>query len=291
MSLTAYTTWTNERKDKPSEWSTFSQLSHFSKESHWRRVGFPLKERFRTSLELFGTSLDILNNMSKDVPTNFVLLWDLYEKSRHSQDKNDMSINLKTLAVDICIHWFHFYFPVSDTRWQKFSISQLCTMSPMLRNTMASRNTFSSRTEYVFSQVREHISLRICVSQGGGTHITTDMCFPCGEHIPLKICVSHVGEHISLGICVSQVGEHISPGKCVSQVGEHISLRICVSHVGEHISLGICVSLVGEHISLAICVSQVGEHISLQICVSHMGEHISQGLCVSHVGENISLGI
>ena len=87
MSLTAYTTWTNERKDNPSEWSTFSQLSHFSKESHWRQVGFPLTERFRTSLELFGTSLDILNNMSKDVPTNFVLLWDPYEKSRHSQDK------------------------------------------------------------------------------------------------------------------------------------------------------------------------------------------------------------
>ena len=147
MSLTAYTTWTNERKDKPSEWSTFSQLSHFSKESHWRRVGFPLTERFTTSLELFGPSLDILNNMSKDVPTNFVLLWDPNEKSRHSQDKNDMSIHLKKLAVDICIHWFHFYFPVSDTRWQKFSISQLSTMSPMLRNTMASRNTFSSRTQ------------------------------------------------------------------------------------------------------------------------------------------------
>ena len=147
MSLTAYTTWTNERKDKPIEWSTFSQLSHFSKESHWRQVGFPLTEGFTTSLELFGPSLDILNNMSKDVPTNFVLLWGPNEKSRHSQDKNDMSINLKKLAVDICIHWFHFYFPVSDTRWQKFSISQLSTMSPMLRNTMASRNTFSSRTE------------------------------------------------------------------------------------------------------------------------------------------------
>ena len=146
MSLTAYTTWTNERKEKPSEWLTFSKLSHFSKESHWRRVGFPLTEHFRTSLELFGTSLDILN-MSKDVPTNFVLLWDPYEKSWHSQDKNDMSINLKKLAVDVCIHWFHFYFPVSDTRRQKFSISQLCSMSPMLRNTMASRNTFSSRTE------------------------------------------------------------------------------------------------------------------------------------------------
>ena len=92
-------------------------------------------------LERLWNSLD---NMSKDVPTNFVLLWDPYEKS---QDKNDMSINLKKLAVDICIHWFHFYFPVSDTRWQKFSISQLCTMSPMLRNTMAGRNTFSSRTE------------------------------------------------------------------------------------------------------------------------------------------------
>ena len=79
-------------------------------------VGFPLTERFTTSLELFGPSLDILNNMSKDVPTNFVLLWDPNEKSRHSQDKNDMSINLKKLAVDICIHWFYFYFPVSDTR-------------------------------------------------------------------------------------------------------------------------------------------------------------------------------
>ena len=133
MSLTAYTTWTNERKEKPSEWSTFSKLFHFSKEVHCRRVGFPLTERFRMSLELFGTS--------------FVLLWDPYEKSWHSQDKNDMSINLKKLALDICIHWFHIYFPVSDTRWQKFSISQLCSMSPMLRNTMASRNIFSSRIE------------------------------------------------------------------------------------------------------------------------------------------------
>ena len=106
-----------------------------------KATGDELVFLWRKVLERLWNSLD---NMSKDVPTNFVLLWDPYEKS---QDKNDMSINLKKLAVDICIHWFYFYFPVSDTRWQKFSISQLCTMSPMLRNTMASRNTFSSRTE------------------------------------------------------------------------------------------------------------------------------------------------
>ena len=106
-----------------------------------KATGDELVFLWRKVLERLWNSLD---NMSKDVPTNFVLLWDPYEKSK---DKNDMSINLKKLAVDICIHWFHFYFPVSDTRWQKFSISQLCTMSPMLRNTMASRNTFSSRTE------------------------------------------------------------------------------------------------------------------------------------------------
>ena len=106
-----------------------------------KATGDELVFLWRKVLEHLWNSLD---NMSKDVPTNFVLLWDPYKKS---QDKNDMSINLKKLAVDICIHWFYFYFPVSDTRWQKFSISQLCTMSPMLRNTMASRNTFSSRTE------------------------------------------------------------------------------------------------------------------------------------------------
>ena len=51
---------------------------------------------------------------------------------------------------------------------------------------------------------------------GRGTHITTDMCFPGGEHISLGIYVSQVGELISLAIYVSQVGEHISLGICVS---------------------------------------------------------------------------
>ena len=37
-----------------------------------------------------------------------------------------------------------------------------------------------------------------------GTHITRDMYFGLGEHIPLGICVSKVGEHISLRICVSR---------------------------------------------------------------------------------------
>ena len=35
----------------------------------------------------------------------------------------------------------------------------------------------------LFSQVEERILVGICVPPGGGTHITTDMCFPGGEHI------------------------------------------------------------------------------------------------------------
>ena len=42
-----------------------------------------------------------------------------------------------------------------------------------------------------------------------------------------------LGKHISLGICVSQGGEHTPLGICVSQVGEHIPLGICVSQVGR----------------------------------------------------------
>ena len=49
---------------------------------------------------------------------------------------------------------------------------------------------------------------------GGGTHITSDICFPDRE----TLCFPG-GEHISLGICVSLVGEHISLGMCVSLVG------------------------------------------------------------------------
>ena len=76
----------------------------------------------------------------------------------------------------------------------------------------------------MFPRWGEHISLGICVSQIGGTHIPRVTCFPGREHISLGIRVSQAGEHISLGICVSKVGGHISLGSCVSQVGEHISL-------------------------------------------------------------------
>ena len=47
------------------------------------------------------------------------------------------------------------------------------------------------------------------------------------------VCVSQVGEHISLGIHVSQGEERISLGKWVSGLGKHISLGICVSQVDK----------------------------------------------------------
>ena len=78
----------------------------------------------------------------------------------------------------------------------------------------------------------EHISLWICVSQGGGTPITRGMCFPGGDtHINRDMSFPGA-KQISLGICVSHVWEHISLGISVSQVGKPISLRRCVSQGG-----------------------------------------------------------
>ena len=142
-------TWSklNERKEKPSEWSTFSKFSHFSKESHRKWVRFPLFSHVHVRQNF----LEHLWNSFERLWTFFVLLLDPYKKSWHSQDQNVMLINFKKLVDSIHLHslvsFNSIYFPVSNTRWQKFSTLKLCTMSPMLRNTMASRNTFSFRTE------------------------------------------------------------------------------------------------------------------------------------------------
>ena len=134
-------------KKKPSEWSTFSKFSHFSKDSHRKWVRFPLCSH----VHVRENFLECLWNSFERLRAFFVLLSDPYEKSWHSQDQNVMPINLKKLVDSIHLHWLvsfnSTYFPVSNTRWQEFSTSKLWSMSPMLRNTMASRNTFSSRTE------------------------------------------------------------------------------------------------------------------------------------------------
>ena len=55
-----------------------------------------------------------------------------------------------------------------------------------------------------FSGGGTHITREMCFP-GGGTHISRDMCFPGrGTHIT-RVYVSQVGEHMSLVICVSQV--------------------------------------------------------------------------------------
>ena len=92
---------------------------------------------FGTLLNVFGHSLFYYRTPTKNPGTLRI--------------KNVMPINLKKLVDSIHLHslvsFNSTYFPVSNTRWQKLSTSKLWSMSPMLRNTMASRNAFSSRTE------------------------------------------------------------------------------------------------------------------------------------------------
>ena len=92
---------------------------------------------FGTLLNVFGHSLSYYRTPSKNPGTLRIKMSCLLIK------KNGVdSIHLHSL-----VSFKSIYFPVSNTRWQKFSTSKLWSMSPMLRNTMASRNTFSSRTE------------------------------------------------------------------------------------------------------------------------------------------------
>ena len=156
-----------------------------------------------------------------------------------------------------------------------------------------------------------HITRDICLPEKG-THTSSDMCGMVREHISIRICVSQVvisvprvGEHISLGIsllCHSDMCSPVLSEMCfpykrnsdnyvfsylgsryhVSRVKEHISPRMCVSQVGEHSSLveslplpkkqnipgDVCSPTWETHIALILV---VGEHISLVICISREG--------------------
>ena len=70
------------------EWSTFSEFSYSSRETHWRR-----RVR-RNSLEYLRNVFGSLQNVFRDLQT----LSEPYEKSWHSQDKNVTSMNYKKLA-------------------------------------------------------------------------------------------------------------------------------------------------------------------------------------------------
>ena len=112
------------------------------KESHQKWVRFPLCSHVHVRQNF----LEHLWNSFERLWTFFVLLSDPYKKSWHSQDQNVMLINLKKLLDSIHLHslvsFNSIYFPVSYTRWQKFSTSKLWSMSPMLRNTMQAEILF-----------------------------------------------------------------------------------------------------------------------------------------------------
>ena len=72
------------------------------------------------------------------------------------------------------------------------------------------------------------------------------MFFYVKEHISVRICVSLVGEHISLGICVSLMGEHITI--CFPAGGTLFTRDMCFLGRGTHITTE-CVSLLGKHIA------------------------------------------
>ena len=74
----------------------------------------------------------------------------------------------------------------------------------------------------MFPQVGEHISLGICVSLGGGTHITRDMCFPGGEtHITRDTCFPGRRKHITRDMCCVSPGTetHITSAMCFPRWG------------------------------------------------------------------------
>ena len=99
--------------------------------------------------------------------------------------------------------------------------------------------------------------LVICVSQVGGSHITSEMFFLSGGmHITRDMCC----EHISLVVL------------CVYWVKEHISLRICVSQ------------LLGTHITSDICLLGRGTHITRDMCFLGRRTHITSDMCVPQVG-------
>ena len=89
---------------------------------------------------------------------------------------------------------------------------------------------------------RKHISLVICVSQGRGTHITRDICFPGrGTCITRNMCFLGKGTLITRDMCFLGKGTHITRDMCFLGKGTHIT-RDCVSWVGEYVSLVIRVS-------------------------------------------------
>ena len=149
-----------------------------------------------------------------------------------------------------------------------------------------------------------HITRDMCVPEKG-THITSDMCGMVREHISIRISVSqvvisvpgqgntyHQGYHCyvtvicvppSLVKCVSPTKKEVIcvllPGKHVScfRVKEHIPLRICVSQVGEHSSLVVSLPLPKKQISLVICVPYLGN--AYRFNSSDRGTHFTSDMC------------
>ena len=84
-------------KKGPCQWLTFSEFSHFKRESNWRRGRVPLCFRVCVRWTSSKQLRNIFGNLCK-VIGDLRILSDPYKKSWHSQDKNVMPINLTRLA-------------------------------------------------------------------------------------------------------------------------------------------------------------------------------------------------
>ena len=71
----------------------------------------------------------------------------------------------------------------------------------------------------MFPRWGEHISLGICVSQIGGTHIPRVTCFPGrGTHITRDMCFEGGGSYITRVMCFPGRGTHITSGRTIRKV-------------------------------------------------------------------------
>ena len=126
-------------------------------------------------------------------------------------------------------------------------------------------------------------------SPGRGTHITRDMCFPeKGTHTSSDMC-GMVREHISIRICVSQVvisvprvGEHISLGislLCHSDMCSPVLSEMCFPYKRNSVSptkeTVICVLLPGKQISRF---PGKGTHFTKDVCFPSRGTLITSGV-------------
>ena len=91
---------------------------------------------------------------------------------------------------------------------------------------------------------------------GRGTHINSDMCFPCKRiHIISDMCFPGRGTHITSDMHFLGRGTHITRDMCLLKRGTYNTSAMCsrVSFPSRG-SVVIGVPLLGKHISVRICV-------------------------------------